>query len=80
MSWHGKWRPGDPDPFSKPAKAGDTFGCFVVVRLAVPDAHYGLRAIVRCSACGHERTSVLAQLRHNPPKTHRGCSTGQVSP
>lgn len=72
MSWHARW--GKPDPYAKPAKPGDVFGIFRVVRLAEPDAHYGLRAVVRCSHCGHERTSVLAQLRHAPPIGHRGCT------
>lgn len=74
MSWHGRWRKGQVDPFAKPAKPGEAFGCFVVVAMVEPDAHYGLRARVRCARCGHERISVLAKLRHQPRESHRGCT------
>ncbi len=73
MSWHGRWKPGEIDPFAKPANKGDRFGCFEVVRAAQSDAHYGSRALVRCVRCGLEQIRVLAQLRHNAPKRHRGC-------
>lgn len=73
MSWHARW--GKRDPFAKPAKVGDAFGIFEVIDTSTkPDPHYGLRARVRCIRCGHERVSVLAQLRYRPPLTHRGCS------
>lgn len=74
MSWHARW--GKPvDPFARPAKVGDRFGIFEVVDTApLPDPHYGIRAKVRCVHCGHERISVLAQMRYREPQTHRGCS------
>lgn len=73
MSWHGAWHKSKPDPFAKPARPGDQFGCYDVVRHVEPDAHYGLRVLVRCRACGGERVMVLAVLRYAPPKRHRGC-------
>jgi hypothetical protein len=73
MSWHGVHRPDQLDPFAKPEPIGKRFGCFEVFCPAEPDAHYGLRAHVRCVECGHKEIRVLAQLRHNPPKRHRGC-------
>jgi hypothetical protein len=72
MSWHARW--GRPDPFAKPEKPGAVFGIFVVLEMVEPDAHYGYRARVRCARCGHERISVLAQLRHATPIRHRGCT------
>jgi hypothetical protein len=64
MSWHGRW--GKVDPFAKPAKPGSRFGCFSVVKMAEPDAHYGLRALVKCQ-CGAESVRVLAQIRWRKP-------------
>lgn len=77
MSWHARW--GRKDPFAKPANVGDRFGCFEVVRMAEPDAHYGLRAVVRCVACGTEQTRVLAQMRYRAPVRHRGCEDNNRS-
>lgn len=72
MSWHARW--GNKDPFAKPARPGDVFGIFVVTDTTLkPDPHYGLRVRARCSLCGYRRIVVLAQLRHKPPTTHRGC-------
>lgn len=74
MSWHGVHRKGQTDPFSKPAKKGDRFGIWKVVRMVEPDAHYGLRACVTCVDCSAVQTVVLAQVRHRKPTTHRGCN------
>lgn len=79
MSWHSRWKKPGPDPFAKPEPIGKVFGCFTVVRSVEPDAHYGLRALVRCTRCGFEATKVLAQLRYAPPVSHRGCTAGQSS-
>jgi len=73
MSWHAAH--GNPDPFAKPAKPGDEFGCWVVVRMVAPrHPRYGLRALFRCKRCSTERIAVIAQLRHKPPVTHRSCA------
>ena len=61
MSWHGRW--GKHDPFAKPAVKGDRFGCFEVIRAAVPDAHYGNRAHVRCVECGRREPRLVAQAQ-----------------
>lgn len=75
MSWHGRWNKKDPDPFAKPAEIGDRFGIFKVVNTSVsPHPHYGIRVLVECVHCGHERTSVLAEIRHRNPLSHRGCA------
>lgn len=72
MSWRGVG--GKPDPFAKPAKVGDRFGCFVVIDTALQShPHYGIQAKVRCERCGFERVHVLAQLRWKPRAGHRGC-------
>ncbi len=78
MIWHARW--GRSNPQAKPAKIGDVFGIFEVIDTApLPDPHYGIRAKVRCSRCGCERVSILAQLRHKPPVSHRGCKSEPMS-
>lgn len=68
MSWHGAWHKGKPDPFAKPVATGTRFGCLEVVAMAVSDAHYGLRARMRCLLCGDESTRVIAQVRYKAPR------------
>jgi hypothetical protein len=76
MSWHG--RNGGKDPSAKLAKAGDALGCWRVVRHVEPDAHAGLRVLVRCTHCKAEQVRVLTQLRYEQKRggltTHRGCT------
>lgn len=60
----------------KAVAPGARFGIFVVLLvLAEPHPHYGFRARVQCSICGHEQESFLARLRYDAPIYHRGCTS-----
>jgi hypothetical protein len=73
MSWHGRWDKSRPDPYAKPAKPGDVFGVWTVVRMAKTHPRYGLCALVRCCRCGFQRDYTLSQLRYKEPTRHQGC-------
>lgn len=72
MSWHARW--GRPDPYAKPVKRGDRFGCWEVVKMVTPDPHSGYRALCRCARCGFEAIKGVPWIRYQKPATHRGCS------
>ena len=73
MSWRGRWDKSRPDPYSKPAAPGETFGVWTVVRMSTTHPRYGLRALVRCSVCGYRRDYTIALLRFKRPKRHKDC-------